>query len=68
MTCFYRVEKQPEKPTVDLKGIKPIVVKAGQDLKIAVPISGHPPPTVSWEKDGEPVDTPRTKLDVCYWS
>lgn len=70
MSCFsfyylcFSVEKQPEKPTIDLSHIKPITVKAGNDLKIAVPITGHPPPTVSWEKDGKPVDSPLTKLEV----
>ena len=58
------VEKQPEKPSIDLSAIKDITIVAGHDLKMALPISGHPPPTVSWEQDGSPVDTSRTKLDV----
>ena len=65
--CLYApvsVEKQPEKPSIDLSAIKDITIVAGHDLKMALPISGHPPPTVSWEQDGSPVDTSRAKLDV----
>lgn len=58
------MEKQPEKPTIDTSLLKPIKINAGEDLKISLPITGHPPPTVSWELDGKPVDSPLTKLDV----
>ena len=61
---YSRVEKQPEKPTIDLSKIKDITIIAGQDLKMAIPITGHPPPTVSWELNGSPVDKTRSKLDV----
>ena len=59
-----RVEKQPEKPSIDLSKIKDITIIAGQDLKMAIPITGHPTPTVSWEQNGSPVDKTRSKLDV----
>ena len=32
--------------------MKPIKVKAGQKLKIKVPIKGAPPPEVAWAKGG----------------
>ena len=35
----------------------PIKVKAGQTGRLKVPIAGgHPPPTVTWEKDGKPLE------------
>ena len=40
----------------NLGKLKEIVVKAGQKLEIPVPINGHPPPTTTWEKDGQPVE------------
>ena len=49
------VETQPEKPSLDLTGLKNITVKAGQPIKIPVPIKGHPPPVASWEQDGKTV-------------
>nr|XP_039274734.1 muscle M-line assembly protein unc-89-like [Styela clava] len=44
----------------------PIRVKAGQTGRIKVPVSGQPPPTVTYTKDGEPVkeDNKRVMRDV----
>jgi len=39
-------------PKIDFKSMKPIKVKAGQKLKIKVPIKGAPPPEVAWSKGG----------------
>lgn len=39
---------------MDLVG-REIRVRAGEPLNIDVPISGGPPPTVSWTKDGKPL-------------
>lgn len=39
-----------------LFGANEIRVKAGEPLDIPVGVSGTPTPTVSWEKNGRPVD------------
>jgi len=47
---------------VDLSALggREIRVRAGDPLKIDVPISGAPTPTVAWQKDGKPLeDSPR---------
>lgn len=49
-------------PSIDPEILKklsenPIKVKAGQTGRIKVPIGGgQPPPTISWEKDGKPLE------------
>ena len=57
-----------EKPSIDLSKVKDITVKAGQEIKIAIPIKGWPVPTATWllgtdviEKDG------RAKIEVPGW-
>lgn len=44
-----------EKPSIDMSKLNDITVRAGQDLKIVVPIKGWPTPTASWELNGEPI-------------
>ena len=58
------VEKQPEKPSIDLGALKDVTIKAGKDLKVAVPVKGHPPPTATFENDGVVVSGPRVKVEV----
>ncbi len=54
-----------EKPTFDLSGLfgplgkKEIRVKAGEPITIDLPVNGSPTPTVTWTKDGEPVQETR---------
>ncbi|CAM4765861.1 unnamed protein product [Rotaria magnacalcarata] len=64
-----------EKPSFDLSGLlgslgkKEIRVKAGEPLIINLPIDGSPKPTVTWSKDGEPIQQTRdTQLesDDCH--
>ena len=38
-----------EKPSIDLSKIKDITVRAGENIKIALPIKGWPVPTASWQ-------------------
>lgn len=39
-----------EKPSIDFSQVKDVIVRAGQDIKIAVPIKGWPVPTTTWEQ------------------
>lgn len=43
-----KVEEQPNKPCMDLGGIRDITVRAGEDFSIHVPYVGFPKPTASW--------------------
>jgi len=38
-----------EKPSIDLSRIKDITVRAGENIKIALPLKGWPVPTASWK-------------------
>uniref|UniRef100_A0A668AQP5 Titin n=1 Tax=Myripristis murdjan TaxID=586833 RepID=A0A668AQP5_9TELE len=38
-------------------------VKCGEDLKVEIPLSGRPAPTIEWKKDGQTIKE-TTKLDV----
>lgn len=54
-----------EKPSIDLSKIKDITVKAGQEIKIALPIKGWPVPTATWQNgDKDIVKDDRTKIEV----
>lgn len=45
-----------------LFGAKEVRVRAGEPLKLALGISGSPPPTVTWTKNGKPVARVTIKL------
>ena len=56
-----------EAPKVDLSSLggREIRLRAGEPLKIDVPISGSPTPTISWQKDGKNLaESPRVCLNV----
>lgn len=42
------VEEQPNKPCLDLSGVRDITVKAGEDFSIHIPYVGFPLPTATW--------------------
>lgn len=42
------VEEQPNKPKMDLGGVRDITVRAGEDFSIHVPYVGFPKPTATW--------------------
>ena len=54
-----------EKPSIDLSKLKDVTVKAGQDIKVSVPIKGYPPPVATWEHNGKELEkSPRVKIEV----
>lgn len=42
------IEEQPNKPMMDLGGVRDITVRAGEDFCIHVPYVGFPKPTATW--------------------
>lgn len=44
-------------PVIDRNAIKEIKVKAGQDFQMVIPVSGEPPPTISWAFEGQPLQS-----------
>lgn len=42
------IEEQPNKPCMDLGGVRDITVRAGEDFSIHVPFVAFPQPTASW--------------------
>ena len=46
-----------EKPKLDMSRVKDITVKAGQDFKMAIPFTGTPKPTASWQLNDADVPT-----------
>lgn len=54
-----------EKPTIDVRGIKDITVRAGQPIKISIPIKGWPVPTTNWELGDTPLEKGgRTQMET----
>jgi len=53
------------KPSIDLSHIKDIKVRAGEQIRIAVPIKGWPVPTTTWELGTTPLEKGgRNKIEV----
>uniref|UniRef100_A0AAX7SJW8 Titin n=1 Tax=Astatotilapia calliptera TaxID=8154 RepID=A0AAX7SJW8_ASTCA len=54
-------------PEFDLRGVchKTVIAKAGDDIKVEIPVMGRPRPTVSWQKDGAALKlTQRTNVET----
>ncbi|XP_021346443.1 twitchin-like isoform X8 [Mizuhopecten yessoensis] len=64
-TSVIKVENQPEKPSMDMSGVKDVNVKAGQTITIKIPFTGFPKPTAAWVNgDTDIEDDSRTDLKV----
>uniref|UniRef100_A0A8C1MV86 Titin n=1 Tax=Cyprinus carpio TaxID=7962 RepID=A0A8C1MV86_CYPCA len=60
------IKEQSSEPEFDLRGVcqKTVIAKAGEDIKVEVPVSGRPKPTVSWQKDNQALKlTQRTMIE-----
>uniref|UniRef100_A0A8C5DUF6 Titin n=1 Tax=Gouania willdenowi TaxID=441366 RepID=A0A8C5DUF6_GOUWI len=54
-------------PEFDLRGVcqKTVIAKAGDDIKVEIPVMGRPRPTISWQKDGAALKlTQRTNVEA----
>lgn len=43
-----KIEEQPNKPCMDLGGVRDITIRAGEDFSIHVPYIAFPKPTATW--------------------
>ncbi|VDN28526.1 unnamed protein product [Gongylonema pulchrum] len=51
-------------PKIDRSAIEEIKVRAGTDFQLNIPVSGEPPPTVTWSFQSEPLEsTDRIKIE-----
>lgn len=55
-TADINIAEQPNKPCMDLGGVRDITVRAGEDFSIHVPYTGFPQPTASWFADDNLLD------------
>ncbi|KPJ16777.1 Twitchin [Papilio machaon] len=55
-TADITIAEQPNKPCMDLGGVRDITVRAGEDFSIHVPYTGFPQPTASWFADDNLLD------------
>ena len=53
---FSLITEAPKVSLDALFGAKEVKVRAGEPLKLALGISGSPTPTVTWTKNGKPVE------------
>ncbi|KAF3843850.1 hypothetical protein F7725_002699 [Dissostichus mawsoni] len=62
-----QVKDSTSLPEFDLRGVcqKTIIAKAGDDIKVEIPVMGRPRPTISWQKDGATLKlTQRTSVET----
>lgn len=56
------IEEQPNKPCMDLGGVRDITVRAGEDFSIHVPYVGFPKPTASWFANDKLLDDSDSRM------
>jgi serine/threonine protein kinase/predicted phage tail protein len=56
------IEEQPNKPCMDLGGVRDITVRAGEDFSIHVPYLGFPKPTASWFANDKILDESDSRI------
>ncbi|KAG7164030.1 Hemicentin-1-like 7 [Homarus americanus] len=55
------------RPEISPPGDETLTVLTGQDLKLPCEVTGHPPPSVIWRRDGENVDAPLVEEELQLW-
>ncbi|XP_071104533.1 twitchin-like isoform X3 [Haliotis cracherodii] len=64
-TNVLKVEDQPEKPKMDMTGVRDITVKAGQEFQIKIPFVATPKPKSTWKLgDDEVEESARTTFKI----
>ncbi|KAI5726324.1 hypothetical protein M8J76_000791 [Diaphorina citri] len=56
------VEEQPNKPVMDLSGVRDITVRAGEDFSIHVPFMAFPQPAAFWFANDSIIDDSDTRV------
>lgn len=58
------VEEQPNKPCLDLSGVRDITVKAGEDFSIHIPYVGFPLPTATWFNNDQIINDSDSRVHI----
>lgn len=58
------VEEQPNKPCLDLSGVRDITVKAGEDFSIHIPYVGFPLPTATWFNNDQIINDTDSRVHI----
>lgn len=58
------VEEQPNKPCLDLAGVRDITVKAGDDFSIHIPYVGFPQPTAAWFNNDQTISDADSRVHM----
>lgn len=58
------VEEQPNKPCLDLSGVRDITVKAGEDFSIHIPYVGFPIPTATWFNNDQIINDTDSRVHI----
>jgi hypothetical protein len=56
------IEEEPNKPCMDLGGVRDITVRAGEDFSIHVPYVAFPKPTLTWFNNDTLLDESDTRV------
>ncbi|XP_058467261.1 twitchin isoform X5 [Malaya genurostris] len=56
------LQEQPNKPIMDLRNVRDITVRAGDDFNIHIPYTAFPKPVASWFANDEPIDNSDSRI------